>query len=105
MTQALLTQAQASVLIIDRSQDWAADLSNRLVPLNLKVHVVGSREAALLLAKAKKIDVAVMEYAVDSWTLGLEHDLRGLHVPTIYAGTPQDVLRPTSGDAALEDAA
>lgn len=88
-----MTQAHASVLIIDRSQDWAADLSNRLVPLNLKVHVVGSREAALLLAHAKKIDVAVMEFGVDSWTLGLERDLRDLEVPTIYAGTPQDVLR------------
>jgi hypothetical protein len=105
MTQAHSQAHHASVLIIDRSQDWGADLSYRLAPLDLKVHVVGSREAALLLAKAKKIDVAVMEYAVDSWTLGLEHDLRGLQVPTIYAGTPQDVLRPTSADEAFEDAA
>jgi CheY-like chemotaxis protein len=103
MTQAHSQAHHASVLIIDRSQDWAADLSNRLAPLNLKVHVVGSREAALLLAQAKKIDVAVMEYAIDSWTVGLERDLRGLKVPTIYAGTPQDVLRLASDS--LEDAA
>src|SRR5262249_22088442 len=51
----LMTQAHhASVLIIDRTQDWAADLSARLAPLNVKVHVVGTRQAALLLAKAKK---------------------------------------------------
>ena len=66
MTQAHSQAHHASVLIIDRSQDWGADLSTRLAPLDLKVHVVGSREAALLLAKAKKIDVAVMEYGVNS---------------------------------------
>lgn len=80
-----------SVLIIDRSQTWGSDLRERLALLGTHIHVVSSRAAALTFADAKKIDVAVLEFATDSWTRDLCAALKSRGVPYVYlAPQPQD---------------
>ena len=91
---------QASVLIVDRSEDWAADLRSRLAPLGVKVHVVNSETSALMLARSKKIDVAVLEFSVDPWTTNLCRELHELNVSTIYTATPADARSEGLGAAA-----
>jgi DNA-binding NtrC family response regulator len=78
-----------SVLIVDRSHDWGPDLRARLAPTGVQVHVVNSRAAAVRLASAKKIDVAVLEYAMDQWTQELCAALKDRHVPYVYTTTDQ----------------
>ena len=105
------SSSDISVLIVDRSQDWGPELRSRLAPLGIHVHVVCSREAALRFASAKKIDVAVLEYAMDKWTEDLCSALSGQQVPYVYTArqtTSRDgsaaVSRVsfTRADAALE---
>jgi DNA-binding response OmpR family regulator len=73
-----------SVLIVDRSARFGSALRMRLMPLGIRVHVVDSRWAALRFAESKRIDVAVVEYAVDGWTADLCEALRERCVPYIY---------------------
>jgi DNA-binding response OmpR family regulator len=81
-----------SILIVDRSYTWGADLRDRLVPSNIRVHVVSSSKAALKLARSKKIAAAVIEYDLDVWTSGLCVDLAKLGVRTVYSGTASQVI-------------
>jgi CheY-like chemotaxis protein len=73
-----------SVLIVDRSDAFAPELRQRLVPLGLRVHVVRSPTMAIRLASAKKIDVAVLEYAMDRWAADLVAALKEHAVPIVY---------------------
>jgi hypothetical protein len=53
------------------------------------VHVVSTRAAAVKLASAKRIDVAVLEYAMDQWTQELCAALKDRQVPYVYTATNQ----------------
>jgi len=86
-----------SVLIIDRSQSWGSDLRERLSQLGVQRHVVSTKAAALTFADAKKIDVAVLEYAADSWTKELCSALKSRGVPCVYTASPP--TRETPRDA------
>jgi CheY-like chemotaxis protein len=76
-----------SVLIVDRSDSFAPELRQRLVPLGLHVHVVHSPTLAIRLANAKKIDVAVIEYALDTWAKDLVAALNERHIPIVYTAS------------------
>jgi CheY-like chemotaxis protein len=82
-----------SVLIVDRSDAFAPELRQRLVPLGLRVHVVRSPASALRLATVKRIDVAVLEYAMDPWATDLVQALQDRDVSIVYT-TPSS--RPVS---------
>lgn len=73
-----------TVLIVDRSHSWGVDLWSQLASLGVTVHAVSSHAAAIRLATAKKIDVAVIEYAIDRWTKELTAELGALEIPCVY---------------------
>ena len=73
-----------SVLIVDGSDTFAPELRQRLVPLGLRVHVVRSPAMAIRLASAKRIDVAVLEYAMDPWATDLVAALQARDVSIVY---------------------
>lgn len=100
-------QEATTVLIVDRSHNWGPALRERLVEAGIQVHVVDTCLTAFRFASVKKIDVAVVEYAMDEWTdtlcAGLE--LRG--VPHVFTavGKHDDVLvRRFPSESALVDA-
>jgi DNA-binding response OmpR family regulator len=98
-----------TVLIIDRSHDWAAALRERLVEAGLRVHVVDTRETAIRFATVKRIDVAVLDYAIDGWTDKLCADLKRRGIPYIFTAegsrsslVPQPFgAQPTASNAAI----
>lgn len=73
-----------SVLIVDRSDAFAPELRQRLAPLGLRVHVVRSPAMALRLATVKRIDVAVLEYAMDPCAADLVQALKDRDVSIVY---------------------
>lgn len=73
-----------SVLIVDCSDAFAPELRQRLVPLGLRVHVVRSPAMAIRLAAGKRIDVAVLEYAMDPWATDLVAALQARDVSIVY---------------------
>jgi DNA-binding NtrC family response regulator len=93
-----------SVLIVDRSGDWGADLSERLLSTGVEVHVVPSQAAAMRLALGKRISVAVLEYAMDQWTQDLAESLAGSHVPVIYTASTHHGGAPLRSPAAARGA-
>lgn len=80
-----------TVLIVDRSHRWGVDLWSQLASLGVTVHAVSSHAAAIRLATAKKIDVAVIEYAIDHWTKELTAELRALKIPCVYTAASDEV--------------
>jgi hypothetical protein len=92
-----------SVLIVDRSHSWGSELRTRLASLGVHIHVVNSSAAALTFACTKKIDVAVLEFAVDGWTKDLCASLKACGVPFVYMA-PQhlgSVSRARSGSGRI----
>jgi PleD family two-component response regulator len=87
-----MPNTKPSILIIDRSQTWGADLRDRLVPSNIRVHVVASSEAALALARAEKISAAIVEFDLDAWTSRLCTNLHELGIRTVYSGPASQVI-------------
>ena len=87
-----MPSSKPSILIIDRSHIWGADLRDRLVPSNIRVHVVSSSKAALALARSRKIAAAIVQYDLDAWTSGLCSDLQKLGIRTVYSGPPSQVI-------------
>lgn len=89
-----------SVLIVDRSHGWGPALRERLVEAGIRVHVVDAREAAIRFASVKKIDVAVIAYAMDDWTDELCADLKRHGVPYVFtAGAMnEDMVRWPAGE-------
>lgn len=87
-----MPSSKPSIIIVDRSHSWGVALRDRLVPANVRVHVVSSSKAALALARSKKIAAAVVEYDLDAWTSGLCADLNQLGVRTVYSGTASQVI-------------
>lgn len=73
-----------SVLIVDCSDAFAPELRQRLVPLGLQVHVVRTPAMAIRIADAKKIDVAVIEYAMDPRATDLVTALKARDVSIVY---------------------
>lgn len=90
---------QHSVLIVDLSSTWGPDLRTRLVANGLRVHVVNSARAALTLLATKKLDVAVLEYALDQKTSDLCVCLKHIGVPYVFTGqTAEHVPAPSYDD-------
>jgi CheY-like chemotaxis protein len=73
-----------SVLIVDCADAFAPELRQRLVPLGLQVHVVRTPAMAIRIATAKRIDVAVLEYAMDPWATDLVRALKARDVSIVY---------------------
>lgn len=97
-----------SVLIVDRTHGWGPALRERLVEAGIRVHVVDAREAAIRFASVKKIDVAVIAYAMDDWTDGLCADLKLHGVPYVFTAEAMSedmVRRPLSDPWTRIDAA
>jgi len=89
-----------SVLIVDCSDTFAPELRQRLVPLGLRVHVVRSPAMAIRLASAKRIDVAVLEYAMDPWANDLVVALQARNVSIVY--TTPNASQPVSSRAVVQ---
>lgn len=87
-----MPNSKPSILIVDRNLTWGADLRDRLVPSNIRVHVVSSSKAALRLARCRKIAAAVVQYDLDPWTSGLCSDLHKLGIRTVYSGPASQVI-------------
>jgi len=81
---------QKSVLIVDRSHEWGPELRSRLAVIGIQVHVVHSEAAALIFANTKKIDVAIVEFAMDQGTQDFCAELRHRHIPCIYTAAGDD---------------
>lgn len=105
-----MTPPQATtVLIVDRSHDWGPALRARLIEAGIRVHVVDTCATALRFASVKKIDVAVIEYAMDEWTDELCAGLKLRGVPYVFTAEAShaDFLAsrlssgPVSVDAAM----
>lgn len=97
-----MTPSKATtVLIVDRSRNWAAALRERLVEAGIHVHVVDTRETAVRFATVKRIDVAVIDYAVDEWTDTLCADLKLRGVPYVFTAEGRHAIpgRQVSGEA------
>ncbi len=73
-----------SVLVVDCSDAFAPELRQRLVPLGLQVHVVRTPAMAIRIASAKRIDVAVLEYAMDPGATDLVTALKARDVSIVY---------------------
>lgn len=73
-----------SVLIVDCADAFAPELRQRLVPLGLQVHVVRTPTMAIRIASAKRIDVAVLEYAMDPLATDLVTALKARNVSIVY---------------------
>jgi CheY-like chemotaxis protein len=73
-----------SVLVVDPSDEWGFDIRDRLSLTGLIVHVVRSNHAALLFAKAKRIDVALVDYSLDADTGSMIEKLRRMGISCVY---------------------
>lgn len=78
-----------SVLIVDHLNGFATDLRDRLIPVGVQVHVVSSPTKALLMARRKKIDIAVLDYAMECAT-DLAAALKEHKIPIVYTAPKAD---------------
>ncbi len=90
-----------SVLIVDPSHSWAPALRARLVPLGIRVHVVSTAQMALRLAGVKKINVTVLEYALDQHTTELCANLKQIGVPCVFTGSKPAFDRFVRGEVTV----
>jgi ActR/RegA family two-component response regulator len=81
-----------SILIVDRRHDFGVELRQRLTQVGVRVHVVGSAEAAIALARSKKISAAVLPFELDAWTSHLCSDLRDCGVRTVFNGMATELV-------------
>lgn len=81
MTQPPLTGL--SVLIVDGSSLSAADMFNRLTSLGARVHVVPNAASAMVMTRAKRLDVAMIGYRPEDNSAALKRTLDEYGVPYI----------------------
>jgi PleD family two-component response regulator len=76
-----------SILIVDGQSLSAADISNRLVALGAKVHVVPNAASAMAMARAKRLDVALIGYRPEECSGDLKRTLDQYGVPYIMCAS------------------
>lgn len=87
-----------SVLIVDGADAFAPELRQRLVPLGVCVHVVRSPAMAIRLTSAKRIDVAVLDYAMEHpRTADLVMVLKACGVSIVYTSPQGSALHASNG--------
>lgn len=78
-----------SVLIVDGVSLSAADMSNRLSALGAKVHVVANSASAILLARTKRLNVAMIGFKHQEGISALKRALHERGVPCIICAAPR----------------
>lgn len=78
-----------SVLIVDGHSLSAAEISGRLIALGARVHVVASAAAAILFARAKRLDVAMLGSRAEAGSVSLRRTLDEQGVPYIHCDPQQ----------------
>lgn len=76
-----------SVLIVDARSLSAAEMSNRLVALGAKVHVVSNAASAIAITRAKRLDVALLGFRPQECTAALKRTLDQYGVPYILCAS------------------
>lgn len=78
-----------SVLIVDGVSLSAADMSNRLSAMGARVHVVTNTASAMLLARTKRLSVAMIGFRHHEGTAALKRTLDEYGVPYIICAAPR----------------
>jgi hypothetical protein len=76
-----------NILIVDGQSLSAADMSNRLVAMGAKVHVVPNAKCAIVMARAKRLDVALIGFRPQESSPELKHTLDLYGVPYIVCAS------------------
>lgn len=76
-----------SVLIVDGQSLSAAEMSNRLTSHGARVHVVPNAAAAMLVTRAKRLDIAMIGFRIDGDTGALKRMLDEYGVPYVMCAS------------------
>jgi hypothetical protein len=83
-----MRKVSSAVLIVDHTQQWGADLRDRLAREHVKAYFVSSTGSALAFARSKPVAAAVVENDGGPRTDALCWELQKLGVEAIYRIAP-----------------
>src|SRR5262245_8300348 len=83
-TQLMAHLSGLNILIVDHFSTSAVDLRARLMELGARVHVVGSVNAAMRMARTKKIHAVFIEYSLEEAARKYSQELDEMRIPCIF---------------------